>query len=364
VKPKLLFIVNQAEFFISHRLPIALEARDQGFEVAIASGGNFKLLEQYGFEIFPLSLNRNSFITIFKELFLIRNAIQSFKPTCVHLVTIKPVLLGGILARLLKIKSVVYAISGLGFIFINKGFIATFKKKLVMFFYKISLGHKNSKVIFQNNDDKQLFLDNHLVKEKNIVMIQGSGVDLDKFQPFHIENDKVRIILPARMLKDKGVYEFVKAAQIIGNEKAEFILVGGLDDDGNPTRINEKTLNSFEGVSWIGHKNNMQDVIKNADIVCLPSYREGLPKALIEACACAKPIVTTNTAGCRDVVDEGVNGFLVKVKVVDELVIALKKLIDDKHLREKFGNLGRKKAEKQFSLKSVISKTIDIYKSF
>jgi glycosyltransferase involved in cell wall biosynthesis len=362
---KILFIVNQAEFFISHRLPLAIEAKKQGFEVAIATGESPKLLalKKYGFEIYPLKITRSGF-NIIAEMLEIAKVIKSTQPNIVHLVSIKPVLLGGLVCRLLSVPAVIYAISGLGFIFITQGFVAIIKRFIVKLFYKISLAHKNSKVIFQNDEDSQLFLNNKLVKSSQIIKIKGSGVDIKKFTPFEPNNEKVRIILPARMLKDKGVFEFIEAAKIIGNQKALFFLVGGLDEGGNPTRLKKQDLENLENITWLGHQDNILEVMQKADIVCLPSYREGLPKSLCEACACGKAIVTTDTVGCREVVTDGVNGFLVPIKTVKPLVIALNRLIENKNLRDDFGKEGRKKAEKEFSLESIKAQTMALYLSF
>lgn len=359
---KLLFIVNQAEFFISHRLPLAIEAKKNGFEVAIATGESPKLLalSKYGFEIYPLKMTRSG-VNIIAEMLEITKVIKSFKPNIIHLVSIKPVLLGGLVCRLLKVPSVIYAISGLGFIFITQGVVANIKRFLIKVFYKISLGHKNSKVIFQNDEDSQLFLNNKLVKLSQVVKIKGSGVDINKFIPFEPNNKKVRIILPARMLKDKGVFEFIEAAKIIGNEKADFFLVGGLDEGGNPTRIKKESLENLQNITWLGHQDNMLEIMQNADIVCLPSYREGLPKSLCEACACGKPIVTTDTVGCKDVVTDGNNGFLVPIKTIEPLVTALNNLINNKQLRDNFSKASRLKAENEFSLESVKSQTMSLY---
>lgn len=365
---KLLFIVNQAEFFISHRLPIAIAAKNNGYEVHIACADSpkIKYLTNLDFKVHKLKLKRSSILSIFFEFFEIYNLLKTIKFDMLHLVTIKPVLIGGIVARLANIKAVVYAITGLGFIFIATSFVANVKRFIIKLFYKVALKHKNSYIIFQNQDDVNLFNSNNLINSKQAVIIKGSGVDLEKFKPIAKKgnNDKVTVILAARMLRDKGVYEFNQAANILlaRNINAKFILAGGLDEAGNPTRIPKSELLSFKNVNWIDHQNDMVTVLNSADIICLPSYREGLPKVLCEACACGLPIVTTDTPGCKDVVEDGKNGYLVPIKDANKLSDALEELIVNKDLREKFGKYSYKKALQEFNINKVISSTLNIYK--
>ncbi len=365
---KLLFIVNQAEFFISHRLPIAIAAKNNGYEVHIACADSPKIqcLTDLGFKVHKLKLKRSSILSVFFEFFEIYNLLKTIKFDILHLVTIKPVLIGGIAARLVNVKAVVYAITGLGFIFITTGFVASVKRFIIKLFYKVALKHKNSYIIFQNQDDVNLFSSNNLINSKQAVIIKGSGVDLEKFKPItkKSNNDEVTVILAARMLRDKGVYEFNQAANILlaKNINAKFILAGGLDEAGNPTRIPKSELLSFKNINWIDHQNDMVTVLNSADIICLPSYREGLPKVLCEACACGLPIVTTDTPGCKDVVEDGKNGYLVPIKDVNKLSDALEKLIINKDLREKFGKYSYKKALQEFNINKVISSTLNIYK--
>lgn len=365
---KLLFIVNQAEFFISHRLPIATTAKNNGYEVHIACADSpkVKYLTNLDFKVHKLKLKRSSILSVFFEFFEIYNLLKTIKFDILHLVTIKPVLIGGIVARLVNVKAVVYAITGLGFIFIATSFVANVKRFIIKLFYKVALKHKNSYIIFQNQDDVNLFSSNNLINSKQAVIIKGSGVDLEKFKPIakKSNNDEVTVILAARMLRDKGVYEFNQAANILlaRNINAKFILAGGLDEAGNPTRIPKSELLSFKNVNWIDHQNDMVTVLNSADIICLPSYREGLPKVLCEACACGLPIVTTNTPGCKDVVEDGKNGLLVPIKDANKLSDALEKLIVNKDLREKFGKYSYKKALQEFNINKVISSTLNIYK--
>lgn len=371
MQKKLFLVVNVDWFFLSHRLPIAIEAKKRNYDVtilAIEEEGKGDEIRGYGLKFIPLPSSRGG-KNIFSEINLIRflyNVYKTEKPDIVHHVAIKPVLYGSIAAKFAGIKKIINAVSGLGSVFINP------KKSdplyhIVKNLYKVSFKNKNLHVIAQNSDDINQLLSLGSLKREQVHLIKGSGVDLNEFA-FSTENNNlpISIVFPSRMLWDKGVQEFVDAATILKKEyegDVEFILAGKVDLE-NGSSISEEQLNIWnkEGnVKWIGYQNNMVDIYRNAHIVTLPSYREGLPKSLIEACAIGRPVVTTDVPGCRLVVDDGENGFLVKLKDVDTLASAMQKLIQSKELREKMGVEGRKKAEKEFSIENVLEKTFAIY---
>lgn len=366
---KLLYLVNENTFFWLHRGALAHAAKEAGYEVHIATPASDEAAKRYaehGMIHHPIPLSRKGAnpLAELKTLWSIYKLYRNVQPDVAHHVTIKPVLYGGIAARLAGVKKTVSAISGLGYVFIQQGLKARVLRAVATFLYRRALGHKNGTVIFQNPDDRDTFLKNRLVREAQVVMIRGSGVDLEKFTAAERPaTPPVRITLIARMLWDKGVDEFVEAARELKGEGAEFCLVGDTDD-GNPAAIPTAQLQGWvdEGiVTWQGWAEDVNAIYAKSHIACLPSYREGMPKALIEACACGLPVVTADVPGCRETVEEGKNGFLVEVRNAKSLARALKALIQDETLRSHFGVASRAKAEAEFSLRTVIAQHLDIY---
>lgn len=365
---KLLFVVNEDRFFLSHRLEIALEAKRNGFNVNIATQntGYFELIESHGFNLHSIRLDRSSSgflsngITFLQIIWLFLKE----KPDIVHLVTIKPVLLGGLAARLTRVPSIVAAISGLGFIFISDGIKVRIQRFIVKLLYNIVFGSHNLRVIFQNNDDlAEMIKFSKLVKKKTI-LIRGSGVDLSKFSPSDLPSGTPIVLLISRLLKDKGVREFVEAAKILKEKDARFILVGETDH-GNPASISDyqlsKWVSSGDIESW-GHQTEIADILASSHMVVLPSYREGLPKTLIEAAASGRAIVTTNVPGCRDAIISDKTGILVPVRDSMKLAKAIEKLLNNRNLCIQMGIEGRKLAERKFDINYVIKSHMQIYK--
>lgn len=368
--PRLLFVANVDWFFLSHRLPIAVAARDAGYDVhvAAASTDTSRAFRRERITFHPLPFQRKG-TTWFRELstlLAVGSLYRSLRPTLAHHVTIKPVLYGGLMARLYHIPAVVSAISGLGYVFLASGFKASLLRAGVQAAYRFSLGHRNSRVIFQNPDDRGLFLKAGLVSESQTVLIRGSGVDLSLFTPSEEPEGEPAVVLAARMLWDKGIGEFVEAARAIHRSgvKARFVLAGGTDPD-NPAGIPEDRLTAWQAegsVEWWGHCPDMVSVFRKCHAACLPSYREGLPKALIEAAACGLPIVASDAPGCREIVHHGENGFLVPVRDAVSIADALRQLIADGELRRRMGQRSRKIAEEHFGVQTVVSDTLAVYR--
>ena len=370
---KLFLVVNVDWFFLSHRLPIALEAKKRGYDVTILTieeEGKGPEIRRHGLRFIPLPSTRGG-KNIFDELKLIRFLYKTYKkekPDIVHHVAIKPVLYGSIAAKYAGIKKIVNAVSGFGSIFINPNkFSPTYQ--IIKNLYRFSFSNKHLNIIAQNEDDVAQLLQLGSLKESQIHLIKGSGVDLTEFNfTPETSNTPVKSILLSRMLWDKGVGEFVKAATILKKkygDKAEFILAGKVDSE-NSSCISKQQLEEWneEGnVKWIGFQKDIVGLYRDIHIAVLPSYREGLPKSLIEALAIGRPVVTTDAPGCRVVVNEGVNGFLVKLQDEKSLAEAMDKLIGDKKLRQRMGAAGRKLAEQEFSLEMVLNKTFDIYEN-
>lgn len=368
---KLLFVINNLEFLISHRLPIAVEALRQGCEVHMAAPdcSSVEEMRNMGFVVHPIPLQRSSLLPTneLKTFLHIAKLIRKVQPDILHAVTIKPVIYGGLLARMLRVPALVCAISGLGYTFLAKGFRASLRRQLAIFAYRLAFGHSNARVIFQNQSDIDLFLKHKTLKKDQVTLIKGSGVDTTLFLPTQEPPESVPVCLvPSRLLVDKGIHEFYQAARALKNKgvSARFVLAGDCDP-GNPASLTESEVQRWvdEGtLEWWGFQKDMANVFSQSHIICLPSYREGLSKALIEAAACARPIVTTDAPGCRDVVTHLKNGLLVNVQNSRSLAQALETLIKDKALREKMGKEGRKKALEEFDIQLVVRSTLNLYR--
>jgi glycosyltransferase involved in cell wall biosynthesis len=369
---RILFVTNVDWFFISHRLVIAEEAQKRGFEVIVVAEdtGRSQEIRDKGVHFVNLSISRSGTNPL-KELKTVINLFNIYKsidPDVVHHITLKPVIYGSVIAKLLRIRGVVNAISGLGYNF-TKG-RQSFVQKAMLYIMRFGFSRKNLVVVFQNENDQEELMDLDIINSSNeIVRIKGSGVDLQKYyeSPFPAFN-RIKILLPSRMLWDKGVKELREASNILKekySKKIEFILSGLADEDnkaGVPTSY-LKGWDDGEYVKWIGYQKNMFKIYQNSHIVVLPSYREGMPKALLEACAVGRAIVTTNAIGCKETVDEGVNGFKVPVASSTDLAYALEELINNHDLIKQMGKNSRAKAEKEFDVKNVIEKHIEIYNS-
>lgn len=368
---KILYIVNIDWFFVSHRLPIAIKAKELGYEVHIATKITSELdkLNAHGFHVHSLKIHRSKFgfKVIFNEFLEIYSIMRQINPTLVHLITIKAVLFGGIAARILKISSVVSAISGLGFTFIRVGFLAKLFRLLISIIYRFSLNHKNQIVIFQNSDDQIKLNRIAKISYKKSLIINGSGVDLVKFNIQPLPTGVPIILFSSRLLVDKGIREFINAAKIIKKNEiqARFVVAGQIDLS-NPASLSEKEINNYKkttNIEFLGHVNEeMSEIYSNATIVVLPSYREGFPKVLIEAAACGRAVVTTNVPGCIDAIENNKTGLLVNPRNTEMLANAIEKLINDKDLCKSMGKAGRARAENLFDINAVVLKHMEIYK--
>lgn len=368
---KLLFVVNVDWFFMSHRLPIALEAMRQGYEVHIATGitGQKTAMAQHGLIVHPLDIDRSSANPIggLRTFFQMVAVFRKVRPDVVHLVTVKPVLLGGIAARLVRVPAVVAAISGLGYIFLGRGWTSRMRRWLASLLYRLALGHSNITVIFQNADDRAALMAVTGLKANQAVLIRGSGVDLAAIQATPLHAGVPVVILAARLIADKGVREFIEAARLLkrGGRAARCCLVG-TPDPGNPSSLTEAELQACvaEGVieRW-GHRFDMAQVLSEAHIVVLPSYREGLPKVLLEAAAAGRAVITTDVPGCRDAIEEGITGLLVPAQDPEKLAAAIVWLLDNPEECRAMGAAGRVLAENEFDVALVVKRHWEIYQN-
>lgn len=368
-KPKLLLVVNVDWFFLSHRLPVALAARDAGYEVHVATSLTRPAteLEAHGFVVHSLDIDRRSAgpMQALRLTAALHRLMRSLAPDVVHLVTIKPVLLGGLAARLVRVPRVIAAISGLGFVFTAQGAVALLRRLIVSAMYRLALSGQRVRVIFQNADDQAMLQRHAGIRDDQVVRIRGSGVDLYAWQAAALPDGPPVVLMASRLLVDKGVCEFAEAARRLrGHRGARFVLVGDLDP-GNPTSLSREQVQAWvdEGrIEWWGHRSDMAAVLAMAHIVVLPSYREGLPKGLIEAAACGRAVVTTDVPGCRDAIDPGRTGLLVPVRDAQALAEGIQTLLDDPQRVRAMGEAARRWAEQVFDVREVIARHLSLYR--
>lgn len=370
---KLLIIVNVDWFFYSHRLPVAIGALENGYEVHIAttftSPSCRELLSGKGFFLHELAFDRSGKnpISFLKNFIRIFKIFHLLKPDVVHLVTIQPVLLGGLAARAARTRRVVFAISGLGHIFLASSLPSRIRRLLVERLYRSALSIKRRAVIFQNPEDQSMLSKICSISVSESYLIPGSGVDLSVFSLKPIQEVQPLILMASRLLVTKGVREFVEAASILKNRgfAVRFQLIGD-PDFSNPAAITLNELNDWRDqglVEILGHRNDLNELMTQAHIVCLPSYREGLPKVLCEAAACGRAVVTTDEPGCRDAIENGVTGLLVPSRDSLALSNALEYLLLNPDLIRSMGLAGRKRAEHFFDVNAAVNQHLDIYAS-
>lgn len=369
--PRLVFVVNDACFFLSHRKPIALAAQRAGYEVhvVVPKGPGVDELAALGCKLhfMPLSRSGTQILAEFRSLLFLIKLYRRLRPDLVHHVTIKPIVYGGLAARITRVPAVVSAVTGLGYLFSETGSFPSLIKGLAVQLYRHALHHPNSAVIFQNADDRQVLAAHGILSKGKDVLIRGSGVDLQVFNaPLRPCNKRLTVLMASRLLWQKGVGRFVAAARILRSEglNARFLLAGA-PDGGNPDSIAVSVLQDWhkEGVvEWLGFRRDIPDLFAMAHVVVFPStYREGVPKVLLEAAASGRPIVASDIPGCREVVQHGVNGFLVNPNDVHTLACRIRELLTDDALRLRMGAKGREKAFAEFSSDVVVDRHLALY---
>lgn len=373
---KILYFVAEADYFCSHRLHIALAALKDSYQVALIARCNTAVqqkLETLGMTVFPLHhFKRGSFnpFNQIRSLLEIYRIYKRYKPYVVHQVALKPVIFGSWMAKWCGIERVVNALPGLGYLFTDASqgpkIIKNMSQWLVLKIFKNIFSAPNSMLILQNTDDQDYLIQQGALRPEQSVIIPGAGVDLQHYQvaPFP-PTPPVRIVCICRLLWHKGIGELAEAAGLLkaAGHPCEVVLYG-VPDPENPSSIPEATLKAWEQTGllrWAGHCGNVAAAYASAHIAVLPSYREGLPKSLLEAASCGRPIVTTDVPGCRAIVQNGENGFLVPAHDAEALAKALAHLIQNPDLRYSMGLAGRKRVEQSFSEKQVQEKTLILY---
>jgi glycosyltransferase involved in cell wall biosynthesis len=369
---KILFIVSEDWYFVSHRLNLATTAINKGYEVALLSKYTIHsdYLDSLGIKTIDWPLERKSKNPLLeiKAIYHIIKAINFFKPDIVHSVALKPVLYTAISRIFTNIDGLVLALGGLGFVFHSKTKYAKFIKFILTPLLRVLFIGDKVRLIIQNDDDMRLLKSFRIIREDNVRVIRGAGVDVNIFTPKHSYHHHHLVVLPARMLWDKGVGDFVACAKrcIDQGTNVRFALVGDQDIH-NPECISKTQLNEWVKtgvVEWWGRVEDMVKVYHAADVVCFPSYHEGLPKSLLEAASCELPIVAYNVSGCREVVGDAENGILVPFRDESALFSAVLLLLNDKVLRHSLGKRGRKKVLEKFSNEIIFKKTMTVWSEF
>jgi glycosyltransferase involved in cell wall biosynthesis len=362
--------MNEALFFTTHRMPVAVAAAKLGYEVHVAAPyeeGPVAKIKAQGFAYHDIPLHRGGLnpVAELRLLLHLYGLVRRLRPALVHHVAMKPVAYGGLVSRLLRVPAAIHAVTGLGYLFTREDLKARLIRGFILRLYRFALAHRNCRAIFQNPDDLKLFTDRGLVDPAIVVMIKGCGCDVNVFVPKPPPDGPVTVMFPARILGDKGVNEFIAAVRILKAEgtPARFVLVGRRDPL-NPTDVPETTIRGWEReglVEWWGFRTDMPDVLTAAHIICMPSYREGLPRGLIEAASCGLPIVTADVPGCREVVRHDDNGLLVPVRDGKSTADALRRLIADADRRARMGRRSRERAVDEFSEAKFVADTLAAY---
>lgn len=369
IHKKILFFVTEDWFVCSHWLPLIVGAKDAGFEVVVVTRTHkhAEMIQQRGARVIFFEISRRG-VNLLREFITIQRLAKIYReeqPDIVHHVAMKPMLYGSLVSHLMRVPHIVNWVAGMGWLFVSENWQAKF---LRIFVRKI-LGTllRGTSVIVENKDDQQIIA-NLGVKIQHIHLVRGAGVDTLLYAPSPVPSGSPLVILPARMLWDKGVGEFVDAARQLRQRgvNARFVLVGDPDEE-NPARVPKQQLAEWhnEGVvEWWGRREDMPQILAQSHIVCLPSYREGLPKSLLEAASCGRPIVTTDVPGCREIVRDGDNGLLVEVRNATVLAEALAKLLADPELQQQMGRRGREIVLSEFSQEKIVSQVLGLYESF
>ena len=366
---KLIYAINDPEFFMSHRASLAYNAINSGYKVFLLS--DFKRFDtslcfDKGIQPIHVKVNRSSksILSNLRLMLALLKIYKKYQPNIVHQITLKFYLFGTLSAFFFNNKiKIINAITGLGYLYTNDR--KSLAKTVINSLIPLIIKKKDAHFIFQNEVDLELFKKMGMLE--NHTLIRGSGVDHTGYQLIpEPENKKITILYTGRILKDKGVLDLIQAVKRLSPEiKKQVVLkLYGKIDPENPAHINEELLKSqlIEGlIEWKGFSKEIKTALAESHIYCLPSYREGLPKSTIEAMAIGRPVVTTNAAGCDDTVIEEYNGFKVPPGNIEMLAKKLGLLIHDKQLRIKMGKNSRKLFEKEFTLDKVVNQTFELY---
>ncbi len=368
-RPKLMFLVSEDWYFVSHRLSLARAALAAGYEVVVACRVTDQRarIEAEGVRVIPIKLRRR-LVNPLADLAAIAELVAIFRrerPDVLHQFALKPATFGSLAALAARLPAVVNTVAGLGYIFINQSFKARLLRPLLVLGFRFLLNRPGSHVIVQNHDDHSLFLDRGLVAKARLSLIAGSGVDTERFTPAPEPEGVPVAMLVARMLWDKGVGEAVEAMRLLRARGVALRLwLAGTPDPDNPRSIAQGQLRQWQDeglVEWLGQVDDVAALWHRAHIAVLPSYREGLPKSLLEAAASGRPMIATDAPGCRELVRDGSNGLLVPLRQAPPLADALERLATDPGLRARGGAPPRHDVENHYSDRVVVAACLELY---
>jgi glycosyltransferase involved in cell wall biosynthesis len=368
-RPRVLFVVTEDWYFWSHRLGLAQRALNAGYEVTLSTRiGSYRAqIEALDIRCWPLPFER-SLRHPWRDLycvFALYKLIRKIRPSVVHLVSLKPILLSAVAVVLAPRVQFVHAVTGLGYLFTSKASKARGVRSVLLVLLRWLLRRKNSALLVQNKDDLEELRRHRIGEPARTRLIAGSGVDtLAYFPALALEEATPLVVMPARMLRDKGVFEFIAAAKLVlsAGRVANFALVGGLDPD-NPAAITRDEIETLlvPGIEWWGSRSDMLEVYQRSAMVCLPSHREGLPKVLLEAAACGRALIATDVPGCREICRDQVTGILVSPRDSQRLAVAIIELLSDPARRNQLGMTARKICEEEFSIERIANETLQFY---
>jgi glycosyltransferase involved in cell wall biosynthesis len=367
--PRLLYVVTEDWYFWSHRLAVARAARDAGFEVHVAThvATHEREIEAEGFRLHPTRLRRGwqGPLEEFRALLELTVLYRRIRPALVHQVALKPVLLGGLAALFAGRPPIVNALAGRGYVFSSSTVKARLLRPILRSTLRLLADGGNRRTIVQNADDAAFLIGSRFVAAPRVVLIRGSGVDVSRFSPGPEPPGPVAVALVSRMLWEKGIAEIVEATRL-ARERRELrtLLVGPVDPD-NPGSVTEAQLRAWADsgcIEWTGPIDDIPDLWRRVHIAVLPSYAEGLPRSLLEAAACGRPLIATDVPGCREIVLDGRTGLRVPPRDAKALADALVRLIDDPDLRARLGANARMLVESDFSDDRVTAATLEVYR--
>lgn len=370
---KIALFANTDWYLYNFRRSLALALRDAGHDVLLLSpaGEYGARLQAMGLRWLPLPMERRS-LSLMREtrlLWKIAGILKQEKVDVIHGFTIKCAVYGALAARVAGVPAQVSSVAGMGYVFTSRDLKARALRPVVRLLMRFALNGKNARLILQNPDDMALFRQSGLVDGQNIRLIAGSGVDCRRFTYTPLaatDRTPLRVLLAARLLRDKGIVEYMDAIRLLRAEGSTMVfLMAGLPDAGNPASFSTAEVQRWvaEGlVEWLGHVDDMPGLLAQVAVVALPSYREGLPKTLIEAAACGKGLVTTDVPGCREVVEHAVNGLLVPPRNARKLADAFSRLDQDRALLSRLGTAAAERARSFFDERIVIGKTLAVYR--
>ena len=368
-RDRILYVVSEDWYFLSHRLPMARAAQKAGFEVHVATrvvdGAPAIAAEGFVLHPIPFARGRVAVFSALQTVFALRRILRDVDPAIVHQVALQAAILGSI-AAIGRRTPQVNALTGFGFTFISGGMKARLLRPLIVFLLRSLCTRNGNVALVQNSDDRAALISVGVAADR-IVIIPGSGVDVEELQSLPEPSGVPTVAFVGRLLEDKGIRTLVAAVQLLRSRgKVVHLLIAGTTDPANPASIADSEVATWArqpGIQLLGHVKDIASVWQQAHIAVLPSRREGLPKALLEAAACGRPMIATDVPGCREVVRPGETGLLVPLDDVAALADAISNLADAPELRRRYGAAARKFAVETFSAESIGEQTVRLYRS-